>query len=101
MAPTYPFDPGKRGSLAPIRRDDEPGAVGEEKEEYEGEGHDSRSSNNNSSSRKRLDGIWDGASTYPFDQGKRGSLAPIRREDWPGAFGGGYIDGREDKGHEG
>ena len=86
-ASTYPFDPRKGGSLAPIRWDDEAGAVGGMMEENEGVQHDScsrrdscsrhKSSSSNSSgysSRKLSDGIWHGAPTFLFDPGK---MAPV------------------------
>ena len=70
-APMCPFDPGKMGSLAMIHWDDGPGTVvevkeenvGEMTEENEGGQHDSCGS---CSSRKRWDGDWDGAPTFPF-----------------------------------
>ena len=49
-APMYPFDPEERGSVAPIRRYDGPGTLGEVTEENKGEWHDSSSSNSCSSS---------------------------------------------------
>ena len=62
---TYPFDP---------RRNDGPGMVGEATEAHEEKGRDSSSSNNNNSnscsSKKRLDAIWRGTPTFPFDTGK-------------------------------
>ena len=49
-APMYPFDPEERGTVAPIRRYDGPGTLGEVTEENKGEWHDSSSSNSCSSS---------------------------------------------------
>lgn len=72
-ASMYPFDPRKRGSLAPIRRDDAPGTVGGVMEENEGEHRDNSNSNSSccSYSRKRLDGFGVAHQLSRLIRGKR------------------------------